>query len=105
MENKHKQILISDKEDLSIEINQLNDFMSLVSNSKVSDDFKKSIMNITNSQIQEKQFFHNEISNDLKTISIDVGSLVNNDLTAEQEDYVLENALEQARERRENADM
>ncbi len=102
MGKTHKQILISDRADLSIEIAQLNEFMNLVSNAKITEDFRKSIMNVTNSQIQEKRFFYDEIETDLNDINVDVGGLVDEELTAEAEDIMIEAGLEQIREEREN---
>lgn len=97
-----KQIMENDKENLSIEILELKEFMDLVSNAKISDDFKTSVMNITNSQIQEKEFYFDEISKDLKNVRITIDKIDIDTLTPSQEDYIIESGIERIRGEREN---
>ena len=101
MDNKTIKILTSDKEDYEIDIGKLKEFDSLVDNSNIPLCFKDKVRTIINEELNVMGFYKKEIENDLN-IEVDVGTLVDERLTAEQEDIMIEAGLEKIREEREN---
>lgn len=102
MEQKQIKILNSDREDYKENIDKLKEFMDLTENSNLPLYFKTSIKNVVNSELQSLEFYYTEIENDLKNVNVDIGSLIDERLSAEQEDIMIESQLENIREEREN---
>lgn len=99
---EHKQILKADKEDYEDNVKKLNEFMSITENSNLPLYFKDSIKNVVNSELKTIQFYLDEIETDLNNINADVGVIEDTELTAQQEDFMIEEGLEKIREEKEN---
>ncbi len=102
MENKQIEILTSQKEDFERDIDRVNNFIYTIETSELPIQIKNKVNGVVSEELQGLEFYREEIENDLRTISVDVGSLVNNELTAQEEDFLIEAELEQMRERREH---
>jgi len=100
------KVFETQREDLEIEISQLREFMGLVDNAKIPMDFQSSIKNITSSELNLMETQEKQLSNDIDIMIdryVEIDREINKELTAKQEDYMLEESLERIREERENA--